>query len=212
MSAAAPQPVEAPPIVYPTTFPTLRTARLLLREVVEADLPAMRRWLAEFEIARQTGTIPHPYPPEAADAFLERYRKGREAGTVLGWAIELLDPASATPWFGGPLPGYIGGIGFHDMSAEHRRAELGYILAKPAWGRGFASEAALAVVRHGFEHVRLHRIYASYYVGNSASGRVLAKCGLKPEGLQRGHMLRFGEFRDAALMGALREEWVRENP
>lgn len=209
MSGGAPEPVAIEPIVYPAAFPTLRTERLLLREATEADTPAMRRWLSDFEIARNTGTIPHPYPPEAADEFLGRMRKGREEQKTLSWCIELLDPASATPWFGEPLPGYIGAVGFHDISADHRRAEMGYALAKPVWGRGIATEAALAITRYGFETLRLHRVYATHYLDNPASGAVLKKCGLRPEGLQPKHVLRFGTFRDVVMMGLLREDWEK---
>lgn len=198
-------------MLYPAAHPTLRTTRLLLREVNEGDLPAMRRWLSDFEIARNTGTIPHPYPDSAADDFLGRIRKGREEQKTLTWAIELLDPGSARPWFGEPLLGYIGAVGFHDISADHRRGELGYAIARPTWGRGIATEAALAATRYAFETMRLHRVYATHYLDNPASGVVLKKCGLKPEGLQVKHVLRFGTFRDVVMMGVLRDDWQRAN-
>src|SRR5690606_40251496 len=67
-----------------------------------------------------------------------------------------------------------GAIGL-DVEPLHRRAELGYWVGLDYWGRGYCTEAALALVRHGFETMGLHRILAHHFSRNPASGRVMQK-------------------------------------
>ena len=93
------------------------------------------------------------------------------------------------------------------IDQAHRRAELGYWIGTPFWGRGIATEAAKEMLRYGFEELRLHRIFAEHFAHNPASGRVLAKIGMKHEGCHRRHVLKWGEFVDAEQYGILREEW-----
>src|SRR6202022_4302413 len=76
---------------------------------------------------------------------------------------------------GGELCGSVGLI----LTPVHERAELGYWIGVPYWGRGFATEAASAVMAFGFGTLRLDRIYASRYAGNTASERVLKKIGMR---------------------------------
>ena len=57
------------------------------------------------------------------------------------------------------------------------------------------------MVNYGFEMLRLHRIFASHFVNNSASARVLRKIGMRHEGRRRGHILKWGEFLDIEMYG-----------
>jgi RimJ/RimL family protein N-acetyltransferase len=101
----------------------------------------------------------------------------------------------------------VGGIGLHPEMA-HLRAELGYWIGVPFWGNGYASEAAQQVVRHGFDSVKLNRIFATVFTGNKASERVLQKLGMKHEGCMRQFVLKWGKFLDVELFSILREEHV----
>jgi RimJ/RimL family protein N-acetyltransferase len=73
----------------------------------------------------------------------------------------------------------------------------------PYWGKGYATEAAGAMVNYGFKRLGLHRIFASHLVDNSASARVLRKIGMRHEGTQRGHILKWGKFLDLEMYGML---------
>src|SRR5229473_1985998 len=93
-----------------------------------------------------------------------------------------------------------GGVGLR-IEPDHHRAELGYWIGVPHWGKGYATEAAGAMVKYGFETLGLHRIFASHFANNSASARVLRKIGMRHEGSQRGHILKWGEFLDIEMYG-----------
>jgi RimJ/RimL family protein N-acetyltransferase len=87
------------------------------------------------------------------------------------------------------------------VEPDHRRAELGYWIGVPYWGKGYATEAARALVQYGFETLQLHRIFASHFANNSVSAKVLRKIGMRHEGRQRGHILKWGEFLDIEMYG-----------
>jgi len=76
------------------------------------------------------------------------------------------------------------------------------------WGKGFATEAAQAVLRHGFEELKLNRICANHMVRNPASSRVLEKVGMKREGVQRQGLRKWGVFKDVVMMAILQEDWT----
>jgi RimJ/RimL family protein N-acetyltransferase len=63
------------------------------------------------------------------------------------------------------------------------------------------------MMRYGFEDLQLHRIFASHFKQNPASGKVLKKLGMQYEGCRRGHYYKWGQFIDSELYGILRREW-----
>ena len=175
-------------------IPTLRTARLVLRAFGPADAAAVQRHLADADVARNTLTVPHPYPEGAAAEFITAQDAGWRAGRRATWAIlRAADEA------------LVGAIGLQLVPA-HRRAELGYWIAKPAWGQGYATEAARAVLDCAFGLLALHRVEAHHFVENPASGRVMAKAGMHPEGLRRGAVWRDGVPRDLQAYAILRDD------
>jgi RimJ/RimL family protein N-acetyltransferase len=77
----------------------------------------------------------------------------------------------------------VGGIGFHRASVgPTKSAELGFWIAEPHWGKGYATEAGEAVIAIARYCLQLRRVQAYYFVDNPASGRVLAKLGFTPTG------------------------------
>ncbi len=74
------------------------------------------------------------------------------------------------------------------------------------WGRGFATEAAKAVVQYGFDRLVLHRIYAEHFTRNASSGRVLQKIGMRHEGTMRQAHKKWGEYLDTELYAILRSD------
>ena len=76
----------------------------------------------------------------------------------------------------------------------------------PYWGRGYATEAARAVVRYGFDTLALERIAARAFCRNPASSRVLRKIGMRHEGTQRKALPKYGELLDTELYAILRED------
>ncbi len=175
----------------------LRTARLLLRSFKREDVPAIVRLAGANEIAATTLNIPHPYAENDARSFLAKANEDFRAGRSVSFAISI-----------SPGRELCGAVGLH-IADTHRRAELGYWIGVPFWGRGFATEAASAAVAFGFETLRLHRIYAHHFSGNTASQRVLEKIGMRHEGRSRQHIQKWDRFIDLENYGLLPEELRR---
>jgi ribosomal-protein-alanine N-acetyltransferase len=172
----------------------LRTKRLLLRPYREVDVPALTRLLGAKEVAATTLRIAYPYTEDDARAFLQ----------------SLASPASKFGMFATPTNELVGGIGLN-VEEAHRRAELGYWVGVPFWGRGYATEGAREMLRHGFEDLKLNRIYAGVFSGNPASEQVLRKIGMKHEGTARQHFQKWGQFLDDVCYGILASDWHAAN-
>ncbi|HEX2451576.1 MAG TPA: GNAT family N-acetyltransferase [Gemmatimonadales bacterium] len=172
--------------------PTLRTPRLALGPLASGDLQALVTLAGAFEIADTTATIPHPYATEDARMFLALDAAERAAGGAMRFAVR---------HDGGEL---VGVVGLHQIDRDQLRAELGYWIGVPWWGRGYATEAAGAVVAYGFENLGLHKIHAHYLARNPASGKVLERIGMRREGLLREEVLKWGRYEDVIVCGLLR--------
>jgi RimJ/RimL family protein N-acetyltransferase len=173
-------------------FTPLQTARLTLRAHDLADIPAMVPLIGAREVAATTLRIPHPYTEAHARAFIAMAQESRRTGTSLDLAIVLKESNT-----------FCGGIGLR-LESDHHRAELGYWLGVPFWGQGYATEAARALLQYGFNTLGLHRIYAGHFANNPASGRVLRKIGMRHEGIQHSHILKFEEYLDLEMYGMVK--------
>lgn len=173
----------------------LRTARLLLRSFASEDIPAIVRLAGARQIAATTLMIPHPYAEGDARAFLAKANEDFTEGLSVIFAVSIL-----------PGRELCGAVGLH-IADSHRRAELGYWIGMPYWGKGLATEAAGAAVAFGFETVQLRRIYAHHFAENIASQRVLEKIGMRHEGCSRQHVQKWGRFVDVENYGILAEEF-----
>ena len=174
-----------------TSPPTLETERLRIRPYSEADIPELLPLIGTREVAAKHVPALPLYTEQDARAFLELANEPDK----LWLAVTLRADGRQ-----------IGGIGLR-IEQQHQHAELGYWLGVPFWGQGYATEAAREVIRHGFEDLRLHRIFASHFQHNPASGNVLKKLGMRYEGCQREHLRKWDQFVDSELYGILRREW-----
>lgn len=171
----------------------LRTARLRLRPFGSGDAHRVQVLIDDPDIARNTLTIPHPYPAGLAERWIAGHAEEWAAGRKGVWAVCLAD---------GEL---VGAAGLH-MEPAHKRAELGYWIARAHWGRGIATEAVQALVAHAFDELALERVCAHHFTWNPASGRVLEKAGLLREGLLRAHVQKDGRAADNVLYGLARSD------
>jgi len=172
-------------------FPPLQTQRLTLRAYTPPDIPALLPLIGAREVAATTLRIPHPYTESDAQDFIAATEEDLASGNGLRLGIVVRESDMLC-----------GGVGLR-IETDHRRAELGYWIGVPYWGNGFATEAARAVVKHGFETLGLHRIFASHFANNPSSARVLQKIGMRHEGSLRAHILKWGEFLDLEMYGML---------
>lgn len=180
----------------PTPFPQLETPRLRLRAFAPADVPYLVALAGNYEVARNTLNIPHPYREADARHWVQATQENYAQQTGYAFAIELRVTGE-----------FIGGIG---LTLERRfdRAEAGYWLGQPYWGRGLASEALGALLRFGFEELRLNKIYATHLASNPASGRVMLKNGMVKEGELVQHTRRDGQYHDLWQYRLTRAEYV----
>ncbi len=163
-------------------------ADLVLRELAEADAPAVHRWVGDADAVRWV-----PLGP------LDRTATVR-------YVAQLVTQARRVPRSGYTLAvqrrrdrEVLGTVSIEIDSMEHRRAELGYIFRREAWGRGVATEAATLARDFAFDRLGVHRLWAVCDPENHASHRVLEKLGMRVEGVMRGDLLVHGERRDSVL-------------
>ncbi len=103
---------------------------------------------------------------------------------------------------------YLGSIGLMHIEQRNRSAELGISIARPEdWGKGFGTEAALLMLRHGFEELNLHRIHLRVYDYNERGQKSYARLGFVEEGRLRQAHYRHGAWHDVVLMGILADEF-----
>lgn len=144
-----------------------RTERLLLRPGWPEDAPALARAIADEQVVRNLATAPWPYALADAEAFLAAPRDPVMPSFLI---TERTDGE----------PRIVGSCGLGRRPSG--LVELGYWIARPHWGKGFATEAARALIDIA-RTLKLPRLEASHFVDNPASGRVLEKLGFVPTGL-----------------------------
>lgn len=197
MSDPAPAPDELLPADH---RPSLETDRLLLRPFTSEDTETVQRLVNDPEIVATTRALHFPYPEGAAARWIAQQPEAWLSGRAAIFAIALKRTGLV-----------IGTVGL-EIEAADERAELGYWIDPAFWNRGYASEAAPAVVEFGFRQLGLNRIMAEHLLHNPASGRVLAKSGFRPEGVLRQHARKWGRFYDVAVLGIVREDWLNNSP
>ncbi len=191
--------------------PTLYTPRLTLRPFALADAPRVQELAGDPRVAATTAHIPHPYPNGLADEWIRSHAPLAQDDKQFNFAVTLT--GTRTPgrerdvFETGHLIGSVSLILSSDP--EQRRAELGYWIGTPYWNRGFATEAAHAVLAFGFIRKELRRIVARHTSNNPASGRILQKLGMTHEGTLREHFSKDDQLFDLECYAILKEEWLR---
>jgi RimJ/RimL family protein N-acetyltransferase len=145
----------------------IRTERLLLRPLRAPDAGPMAFWAGRREVAEMT-PLPHPYPPGAAAAFIERAGKGGETHLAIDGS-----PSEA--------PVFLGVVGLRGRPGDAVR-RLGFWLGPPVWGYGYATEAAEGLLGAAFREPSLQAVETTVYDDNPASRRVLEKLGFEAVG------------------------------
>jgi RimJ/RimL family protein N-acetyltransferase len=140
----------------------LESPRLILRPPRLGDVPAISRLVDDPGVARMTTGIPHPYPQDAAGAWVEQ----KSVGPGDGEAVFALETAG---------DGFVGVLGFEP--APLGAVEIGYWLGRPFWGRGLMTEAVRAAVAWAGGVWGKRWVRAGHFADNPASGQVLIKAG-----------------------------------
>jgi ribosomal-protein-alanine N-acetyltransferase len=158
-----------------------------------SDKPALLRYANNRNVwINMTDIFPHPYTPEDADRWL--WRCGSQQPPHTNLAVDL----------GGES---IGAAGIALQQDVHRRtANIGYWVAEPFWGRGFATRALQLMTEYAFANFDVVRLQATVFEWNPASGRVLEKCGYRLEARLRRNIFKDGQLADELIYARLRDE------
>jgi [ribosomal protein S5]-alanine N-acetyltransferase len=150
----------------------LTTARLILRRPTLADLDAVHAYASDPAVTKYMGWPRHETPQTTRAFILMRHEEWEKRGT----GTFLVEKDGAV----------IGSTGLHTY--DDAPAATGYIIARPHWGHGYATEATRAMLElarsRGYP-----RVEAGCHPENLASIRVLEKCGLRHETTKRAHMM-----------------------
>jgi sulfate adenylyltransferase large subunit len=194
-SASSPG-AQAAPQAARNTGILLTTERLILRDFVEDDWRAVHEYDTDPEVVRYMPWGPNT--EQQTKEFIagairqqeEMPRRQYELAVVLRDTNRL-----------------IGACGLRLSRPDHHGGDIGYSFNRQFWGQGYATEAARAIIRFGFEQCGLHRIFATCDAQNVASGRVLEKLGMRREGHFLQDKWERQQWRDSLLFAILADEW-----
>jgi len=176
-------------------LPRLETERLVLRPYTPADAGRVQQMCNDWDIASTTLALPFPYPDGAAEEWISTHADNFQQSKEVTLAITLKPDGMV-----------IGSMAL-SVNKNHNRGELGYIIAKEHWNRGYCTEAARAMMQYGFATIGLNRIQAVHFPRNPASGRVMRRLGMTREGLLRQYVTNRGTPEDVEMYSMLRTEF-----
>jgi len=166
----------------------IRADRLLLRDLEEADWQAVHSYALDPEVVRYMDWGPNT--EDETKNFIQRAITGQKEQPRKSYELAIVLEGDDKP---------IGGCSIHVSDPNNREGWIGYCLNRHFWRQGYGTETAKALLRLGFDHLNLHRIYALCDPENHASAHVLEKAGMQLEGHLRERKLRKGKWHDELL-------------
>ena len=179
----------------PLPTPSLHTARLRLRAFADADADDLFALHSSAYVLRYWDSPPWSERGRA-QKFITASRQMAQEGTGARMAVDCISDGA-----------FIGWCSLSSWNPDYRSAALGYCYHDAAWGHGYATEAAHALLRWAFDTLDLNRVQAEADTRNVASARVLEKLGFVREGTLREDCVVNGEVSDSWVYGLIRREW-----
>lgn len=176
-------------------FPIIETERLVLRKPTYDDVQQLFDMSQDEDVMLYYGKEPYVKLDQATkeiDWFLKIWKEG----TGTRWIISLKDGED-----------FIGEIGFYEYEKKHKKAEIGYKLAKEYWRKGYMSEALEAMLGYMYDNLDINRVQALVDPRNPPSYLLLEKYGFKQEGTLRDYEFERGGYVDLIMLSILRKEW-----
>ncbi len=164
----------------------IRTARLTLRKLQDSDDTDLKNNISK-EVVKWLPDIPFPYNLDCAKKYIACSKEDFKSQKTFDFGII----------FEGKL---IGTISLSKIDSKLKEARLAYLLNKKFWGRGIMSEAVEHILRYGFEHLKLNRIYTGIILENKSSYKILIKYGLEKIKVNRKHYFIKGKYYDETIM------------
>lgn len=174
---------------------TIETERLMLRRFVCEDAENVHKnWASDERVQKMYSEPLYPDIKEVA-GLLDRYINSYERDDYYRWAVCLKDGEC------------IGQIAYFLVDSKNHFAEIEYCIGRQFQGKGYATEAARAVIKYGFESIGLHKVQICTKEINPCSKRVIEKCGLTYEGMLRDYFYMDGRYVGRLYFSMLREEY-----
>lgn len=163
-------------------FPVIQTERLTLSQLEERDISSIVEYLQRRIFSDLTSNIPYPYVENDAISWVKMSKEAFDNNTGYTFAIRNKE---------GQI---MGAIGLHDRDDD--KAELGYWIGIPYWDKGYVTEAAKAIIDFGLNELKLNKIFATHFLHNPASGRIMEKIGMEQEAVLIKEVKKDGEYFD----------------
>jgi ribosomal-protein-alanine N-acetyltransferase len=176
-----------------TNLPVLETERLQLRAFRMEDADDLFSWMSDPQMPVYTDWEPHATVEDSREMIRKRLQRAAE-GRMAGFAVVLKEEGRV-----------IGGISVHPRWPTGL-ASMGYDIGRAYWNRGYATEAAKAVIAYAFDAMGVNRVEAHCYPENEASLRVMLKAGMTHEGTLRQYIVIKGLHRDVHVCAILRQD------
>jgi RimJ/RimL family protein N-acetyltransferase len=172
----------------------LTTERLNLRLFQKSDAETVALLCNNYNIYKSTLYLPYPYHINDALSWIETHYDNFIADKLYEFAITDKETGEV-----------FGAIALSN-NKNFNHGELAYWIGESYWARGYATEAAKAVLQFAFKEVKLHKVFARYFSSNIASGKIMEKIGMKQEGILKEHIFKEGKYEDLVYYGILEKE------
>ena len=177
--------------------PVIHTPRLLLRPLVMRDARDFFAYARDPRVAEYVLWDPHTSLGQTR-AILRNLIAGSKQEDLHTKALVLKGTGRM-----------IGTLGLVARDWDNQAAEVGFSLAADQWGQGLMTEALTAYLAYIFRQPGIHRVEGQHDVYNPASGAVMKKAGMQPEGVLKERIRYKGRYASVALYAAIREQWLK---
>ncbi len=178
----------------------LITKRLILRPFNSGDIKDIQKNINNLNVTKWLLVVPYPYRMKDAKWWVDQCKKEykNKKRNKYNFGIELKKERKI-----------IGGISLDHADKFQEKATVGYWLGEDYWKSGYGSEALNAILKFGFNKLKLRRIEAEVFAGNPSSGKLLEKFGAKLEGRRKKacRCRADKKIKDDLIYGLLKEEW-----
>jgi len=175
--------------------PKFETERLILRKLMPSDADDIFAYATDDEVTKYTTWDTHN-TIDQAKAFIKFTLDRNEKDEAADWGIILKETGRL-----------IGAMGLYKYNKNDSCVELGYVLARPFWGKALMPEAVNRVLKFAFEEMKINRVECYHFFPNEKSGRVMQKVGMTFEGIIREKIFAKGIFCDVKQYAILKKDW-----
>lgn len=178
----------------------IETERLTLRRFDYEDNESMRKnWIADEKI-QSLYSEPVYSTAEEVKELLDKYIGSYERDDYYRWAVIEKESGEC-----------IGQTAYFLVDSKNHFAEIEYCIGAAYQCKGYATEAAKAVIAYGFDRINLHKVQICTKTINKPSKRVIEKCGLTYEGTLRDYFYMNGEYVGRLYFSILKNEYANKN-